>query len=408
MMPKFTPKRQFNLYEQNKHFGDKPKGADFMGELMRAHIEMTGVYVNVYRYKGTFPQDSDFVNVRANDKENAPASNPTSSRGQEPVDIGSFLSVQDPVLNENRDREYDFDEIPVLRAAYNVSQNELEYARFGLALQNDVLTLEIHTESMEKELGRRLIPGDVIECPHLREVAIDGRPANKWYEVDSIVWSPYGYDPYYMRHIMGVVIKPLRYQQEFIDIFERRDEYGKTLAEQASNRDRLLAVTEAIQKKANEHAPTTWWDTTIMWFDPAHPSQRPYRWTDDAKPPNGEPVDQGTYFPVTAKEGDWFVRTDFVPNKLYRFQDGKWRLREEDIKREWQPYNWVVKLREFMSDRDDSKVTREEPGGRKWELRSIHDVLTDREERSVASPQSREEANAKEADEEPDNDGRIG
>ncbi len=407
-MPKFTPKNPFELHEHGTHFGNKPKGSRFMSDLIRDHIEMSGVYINIYRYKGTFAQDSDELNVRVNDKESNPSSRELSRRGQEPVDLSTFLGIQDPILNENRDREYDFDEIPVLKGAYSVSQNELEYARFGMALQNDVLTIEFHTETMERECGRRLIPGDVIECPHLREVGIDGRVANKWYEVDSIVKSPMGYDPYYMHHVHAVVVKPLRHQQEFLDIFERRDEYGKTLAEQASMHDQQMAQTEAIQEKAGEHAYTTWHDTTMMWFCPDHPSQKPYRWTDDAKPPNGEPVAQGTYFPATPVEGDWFVRTDFAPNKLYRFQDGKWRLREVDIKREWQPYNWVVKLREFMSDRQDQGENRDEPIGREWELRSIHDVITDREERSVVSPQSREESNAKEADEDPDNEGRIG
>lgn len=60
-------------------------------------------------------------------------------------------------------------------------------------------------------------------------------------------------------------------------------------------------------------------------------------------------------------------------------------MREKDIKREWQPYNWVVKLREFMSDRSC------EDKDRNWELRSIHDVLTDRERRSDPSPDNKSE-----------------
>ena len=49
---------------------------------------------------------------------------------------------------------------------------------------------------------------------------------------------------------------------------------------------------------------------------------------------------------------------------------------EKDQKREWSPYNWVVQLREFMSDRSDTDRER------KWELKSIHDVLTERQDRS--------------------------
>lgn len=365
-MPKFTPVRPFTLYEDGAHYGNQTKASRFYSDLMRTHIDIGGVLMNVYRLRGTFAQDSDALGIKHD----------TAGSVEQPTDIGSFLGIQDTVLNENRDREYDFDEIPRLKGAYTVSQNELEYLRFGLALANDIITVEFHAETMEKECGRRLIPGDVIELPHLREVGIDGRIANKWYEVSSITWSPSGYDPMYGRHILAVILKPLRHQQEFLDLFEREDEYGKTLADQASNFGAMMATTEANQTLAREHASTTWYDTTIMWFDPDHPDRKPNRWTDDGKPGNGAPVEQGASFPPNAQEGTWFLRTDLSPNRLYRLQGGKWRLREVDRKREWQPYNWVVKLREHMSDR--SEKDRERP----YELRSIHDVITDREYRS--------------------------
>jgi len=344
---------------------------------MKGHLEMSGVWCNIYRLKGTFAQDADPLGVRQDDND-SPV--PVEASGQEPLDVGSFMGIQDPILNENRDREYDFDEIPIIKGAYTVSQNELEYARFGLALANDILTMEFHAETMEIQLGRRMIPGDVVELPHLREVGLDGRVANRWYEVASIIWSPTGYDPMYARHISAVILKPLRHQQEFLDLFERVDEYGKTLAEQMSTKDAVMAVTEANQELANEHAHTTWFDTTYMYFDPDHPDRKPYRWMEDGLPDNGLPVGQGIEFPFNPSDGDWFIRVDFEPNRLFRFENNKWKMREKDIKREWQPYNWVVKLREFMSDRSC------EDKDRNWELRSIHDVLTDRERRSDPSP----------------------
>ena len=396
-MPKFKPSKPFELHKEGSHYGNMTKNSRFLGKLMKRHIDMSGVYCNIYRFLGTFAQDEDELGIRKDDKK---SDQTIEKSGQEPTDIGSFLGVQDTILNENRDRAYDFEEIPVIKGVYSVSQNELEYARFGLALSNDIITMEFHQGSIETELGRRLIPGDVIELPHLREVGIDGRVANKWYEVASPVWSPTGYDPMYARHIVGVILKPLRHQQEFLDLFEREDEYGKTLAEQASNRDAMMAITEANQEKAGEHAYTTWWDATIMWFDPDHPSQEPYRWYDDGKPPNGEPVSQGNSFPPNPQQGDWFLRTDLVPNRLYRFQQSRWKLHQVDQKRDWQPYNWVVKLREFMSDRS------EKDKGRGWELRSIHDVITDRERRSDPSPERRDE-NVEPDDVLEDNEGRI-
>jgi len=392
-MPKFTPKNPFTWFAKDtdglSHFGNQTKMSRFTSDLIKMHIDMGGVDVNVYRFKGTFVQDEDEFGVKkdphgvdTNDEENLfdvddQRENPFGPKHEGPTDVGSFLGVQDTVLNENRDREYDFDEIPVLRVTYTISQNELEYARFGMALANDVLTIEVHTEEMEKQCERRLAPGDVIEMPHLREVGIDGRVANKWYEVSSIIWSPTGIDVSYARHVSAIVLRPMRHQQEFLDLFHRMDEYGKNLAEQMSNVDAMLSITQANQEKAREYVNTTWFDTTLLYFCPDDPSRHPYRWTGDGVPDNGEPVTQGADFPSAPAPGDWFLRVDFVPNRLYRFTDtNRWKLMEKDTKREWQPYNWVVQLREFMSDR--SEEDRERP----WELKSIHDVFTSRHDRS--------------------------
>lgn len=401
-MPKFKPKNPFTWFAKDtdgpSHFGKKTKTSQFTSDLIKMHIDMGGVDVNVYRFKGTFIQDEDEFGVKhdkhgvdTNDEENLfdvddQRENPFGPGHEGPTDVGSFLGVQDTVLNENRDREYDFDEIPVLRATYTISQNELEYARFGMALANDVLTIEVHTEDMEKQCERRLAPGDVIEMPHLREVGIDGRVANKWYEVSSIVWSPTGIDVMYARHVSAIVLRPMRHQQEFLDLFHRMDEYGKNLAEQMSNVDAMLSITQANQEKAREYVNTTWFDTTLLYFCPDDPSRHPYRWTGDGVPDNGEPVTQGADFPQSPKPGDWFLRVDFVPNRLYRFTDqNRWKLMEKDTKREWQPYNWVVQLREFMSDRS------EEDRERNWELKSIHDVFTSRHDRSDLSYEDKTE-----------------
>lgn len=178
----------------------------------------------------------------------------------------------------------------------------------------------------------------------------------------------------------------MRHQQEFLDLFHRMDEYGKNLAEQMSNVDAMLSVTQANQEKAREYVNTTWFDTTLLYFCPDAPDRHPYRWTGDGVPDNGEPVTQGADFPTNPAIGDWFLRVDFVPNRLYRFAENqRWKLMEKDTKREWQPYNWVVQLREFMSDR--SEEDRERP----WELKSLHDVFTSRHDRSDLSYEEKTE-----------------
>ena len=69
---------------------------------------------------------------------------------------------------ENRDRKYDPD-VFELRGVYNVSDNDFDLTQFGLFLTNDTLFISFHINDMVERMGRRLMPGDVIELPHLRD-----------------------------------------------------------------------------------------------------------------------------------------------------------------------------------------------------------------------------------------------
>jgi len=366
----FDMTKPLEFSHDGENYGNQGKYSTFARQLVDVQFQIGGIYCYVYRLQGTFDQKRDELGVLVDE----------SGTTEKATTVDSFLGIQDPILGENRDRSYNFDEIPRLKGIYQISSSEMELLRFGFQ-SSETISIEYSQHQVENELGRRFIQGDVVELPHLREVGPDGRVANKWYVVKDISWAPGGYDPTYQKHVVGVILQPLRHQQEFLDLFENvKDEYGKSLADQISNEKQLMSVTEAIQGKAGEHANTTWWDSTIMWFDPDHPSRKPYRWMNDGKPDNGEPVRQGQSFPVDASEGDWYLRTDLVPNRLYRLQNSRWVLRDIDRKRDWIPYNWVVQLREHMSDR--SETDNERP----WKLRSIHDVITDREHRSLPSP----------------------
>ena len=362
----FKPSKPFEIAHDGEHYGNMGKYSQFVRELINAQFQISGVYCYIYRLEGTHDQKRDELGVLVDEH--------GSEKSETAVD--SFLGIQDPILGENRDRRYNFDEIPRLKGVFQMSPSEMELLRFGFK-SNETLSVEFSQATVETELGRRFVQGDVIEFPHMREVGPDGRVGNRWYEVKDISWSIGGYDPAYQRHIVGVILQPIRHQQEFLDLFNNvKDEYGNTLADQLSNEKSMMAVTDAIQKKAGEHASTTWWDTTIMWLDPNDPDGKPCQFVDDGKPNDGSPVMQGQSFPANAKEGEWFLRIDLYPNRLYRFQKSRWVLKEIDHKRDWQPYNWVAPLREHMSDRSDADRSRP------WKLVSIHDVITDRENRS--------------------------
>ena len=77
-------------------------------------------------------------------------------------------NIQDMLFLENRDRKYDPD-IYNMRAIYNVQDIDFDLSQFGLFLSNDTLFMTIHINSSVKTLGRKIMPGDVIELPHLKD-----------------------------------------------------------------------------------------------------------------------------------------------------------------------------------------------------------------------------------------------
>jgi hypothetical protein len=58
-------------------------------------------------------------------------------------------------------------------------------------------------------------------------------------------------------------------------------------------------------------------------------SPRDFGWlsgylTGDDEAPNGEPVGSGIAFPANPQSGDYFLRLDYLPQKLFRFNGKMW------------------------------------------------------------------------------------
>lgn len=78
------------------------------------------------------------------------------------------LNIQDMLFLENRDRKYS-DDVFVMRGVYNVQDIDFNLSQFGLFLQNDVLFVTFHINNTVETLGRKIMSGDVIELPHLKD-----------------------------------------------------------------------------------------------------------------------------------------------------------------------------------------------------------------------------------------------
>lgn len=363
----FKPKQPFDL---NKDSNPNNKDSMFLTGLARENVNAAGVTCYVWLYEGAFDQ-TDYKRTSG-----------SLLRADMGLTTDTLLhGMQDPVFGETRDRKY-ADKPVRLKGAYAVSANELDFARFGMLLSNDIVQLEFHRYEMEKLCGRRLGPGDVIELPHLGEIGGDGNFKTRFYEVQSLVRSPNGYDAMFVHHMLAATLEPMRDAQEFIDLMERKDRQGVSISDRISNRERELSATGQIQELAEEDTAVTWLDATILYVDEDQVVS--HRWTDDGRPPNGHPAQKLSTFPLEPDDGQYVVRVDFFPNRLYRYQDGQWQLKEVDRKREWQRYNWLPALRQHMSDRSKADDIRP------WELKSIHDIATPRQGRSKPSPKGNE------------------
>ena len=336
------------------------KDSELFSKLSAESTDRGGAICHVWMYEGIFNQ--------------------TNEQGETKTMLdGSGNGIQDNILMENRDRRY-ADSPVTMRGIYAAPDNTLDYGMFGSMLGGDVIQIEFSKRRMLELCGRKLINGDVIELAFMAEAGdLDGSWATRFYTVDNISRSPAGYDYTYQHHMYGVTARPIQDAQEFIDIMEREDATGSPLRDNISNRQAIMDHTALVQNAAEEQAYTTWFDTTILFVNDLD-KVTSWRFSDDAVPPNGHQAEQVSKFPTTAEEGQYVVRVDFFPARLFRFQEGQWVLKEIDSKRDWLPYNWTNTLRDYSTDRsleDDLKP---------WEHISTHDIATPRQGRSIPSP----------------------
>ena len=52
----------------------------------------------------------------------------------------------------------------------------------------------------------------------------------------------------------------------------------------------------------------------------------------DGIAPNGETFGHGSGFPTTQVKGDYFLRTDFMPNRLFRYDGQRWTKMEDAVR----------------------------------------------------------------------------
>jgi len=239
-------------------------------------------------------------------------------------------TIQDLLFLENRDRKYDQD-IYEMRGVYNISDNDFDLTQFGLFLTNDTLYMTFHLNEMIETLGRKLMNGDVLELPHLIDeygLDADTPPIPKFYTVSDGNRGGEGFSATWWPHIWRVKLEPITDSQEFDGILGQGADDG-SMANIFSTFSAEMDITNAIVDSATQDDPIGG-GTALTTHLHNYVDAEGFSW--DA----GETIDTGGNFPSQPNQGNFFIRTDFQPNRLFVYRDSRWvRLYDNIDDRTW-------------------------------------------------------------------------
>lgn len=284
----------------------------------------------------------------------------------------SELGIQDLLLMENRDRHYD-PNIYRLRGVYTMQDTVFNLAQFGLFLNNDEILIHFHLRGTVESLGRKVMAGDVIELPHLKdEYALDDPnimvALKRYYVITEVTRPSTGFSQTWYPHLLRAKCQPLVDSQEFAEIFalDSGNGDGSTLKDILSTYNQSIAINNAVIAQAEADAPLSGYNTKSYYVIPTRDSglvdaedasdmlntvdsetaaldasiilNSPKRnfyvgyLTGDGVPPNGAAFTQGIEFPSPGAVGQFHLRTDYFPNRLFRWNGKHWTVYEENVR----------------------------------------------------------------------------
>jgi len=275
---------------------------------------------------------------------------------------GNVTNIQDVLFLENRDRQYSKD-IQVMKGHYSPQDSEFNLSQFGFYISNDTLFLSFHYTTMMNILGRKIISGDVIELPHLRDthpLDEDKGAINKFFVVEDGSFSSQGFGPKWHSHIWRVKMKVITDSPEFADIVgsddtgtiidSNGDIVGNTECSgikcDISTAGKLEEITNAIIAEAEKNVKfdPKYVDASHLWVETLDDgSYMYYIWGGDGMPPNGQPLTgKGDSFPNNLQDGDFYLRTDYNPDRLFKKEGSIFRKIEDDMRFKWTAYNRIL------------------------------------------------------------------
>jgi len=332
------------------------KGNDykFFDRNIREMFTVGGTDLHFHKYLGPYDQGDT--------NKDGPAS-PTQP--QYSGDSLNERTIQDLLFLENRDRKYDAD-IYTIRGIYNVQDIDFNLSQFGMFLQNDTLFLTVHLNDSVERLGRKPMSGDVIEFPHMKEdYSLDESvpiALKRYYVIEDVNRAAEGFSQTWWPHLLRLKLKSIVDSQEYKDILGDAQTDG-SLASYMSTYNREKSINDQIVKQAEEDAPKAGFNYKQYYVAPIDergnirtdavnsqdrvssdqpvnadidtPASSHYGFylDGDGVAPNGHPAGFGISFPnANVNTGDYFLRTDYLPNRLFRYDGVRWVKVEDSVR----------------------------------------------------------------------------
>lgn len=130
-----------------------------------------------------------------------------------------LTTIADPVFGENARRTYNTQAITIV-VAYQVQESLPNIQIPGMFSFTDMMDITIHYNSMMQRVGRKIIAGDVLELPNLRDTDVLGKEIgiNRFYVVQDAFRAAEGYSATWQHHIWKLRVKPITDSPEFSDL----------------------------------------------------------------------------------------------------------------------------------------------------------------------------------------------
>jgi hypothetical protein len=233
-----------------------------------------------------------------------------------------------------------------LRGAYTPADPDFDLTQFGLFVNNDNIFMTFHMNTCASLLGRRLMAGDVIELPHLRDDLLlgGGDAVNRFFVVSDSGRPAEGYDPRWWPHLWRVKLTNITDSPEYRDILGTGDT-ATDLRNVLSTHSTELAISDKVMELANADVKydTGYFEGGHLYIDENSQDKPGVHFTGDGVPPNGiSIVGSGTSFPGSSSNGDYFLRTDFEPNRLFKKNGSRWSKVSDDTTKRWSAANKLL------------------------------------------------------------------